>query len=320
MFILGLALLSALLVRFMIAAGTIDHPGERSSHSVPTPKGGGVGIVAAAALGLAVHGHGIMAGAALALAAASYADDIVDFPFFVKLAAQIAAALAVCWALPASRIDLPGLPAFWLPAPVLLCAAWAVFVTNAVNFMDGLNGLASGCIAIACGALALAGGTAYAAVSLPLAAGIAGFLPFNFPRARIFMGDVGSQACGLLTAGFAVLAAGDARLSLIVPLGVLPLLLDVIATLARRARQGARLTQAHRGHFYQVANRAGMAAPRVTFIYWGMCAWGALCGAAAGAARMAPVSAGAVALSCIPFAIWAIFVRREAARAGLTAW
>ena len=83
--------------------------------------------------------------------------------------------------------------------------AWLLFVTNAVNFMDGLNGLASGSVFIAGGVAAISS-PLLGAETMPLLAGIAGFLPFNFPRARIFMGDVGSQLCGFVLALIAVRA------------------------------------------------------------------------------------------------------------------
>ena len=299
-FVLLLALLSAAIVRRMIAIGTLDHPGARSSHTRPTPKGGGVGIVAAFVLGLAAFGFladgartvqaalaGLVAGATL-LAAVSYMDDVRTWPPSVKLAAQIAAALlAIGCGMRFELLHLPWLGAVdigWWGVP--LTAIWIVFVTNAVNFIDGLNGLASGSVAIAC--LFVAGaswsqqGGLVQATGLALAAGIAGFLPYNFPQARIFMGDVGSQVCGYVIAVLGVLASrldGPSPV-LLVPMVLFGVLFDVVFTLARRLLAGDRLTEAHRSHLYQVANRAGMPAWRVTAIYWGMAAWGGACGVA----------------------------------------
>jgi UDP-GlcNAc:undecaprenyl-phosphate GlcNAc-1-phosphate transferase len=154
-----------------------------------------------------------------------------------------------------------------------------------------------------------------------LAAGIAGFLPFNYPRARIFMGDVGSQVCGFLVADLALQAAGSARLSLIVPLASAPVLADVAFTLVRRALAGAQLTQAHRGHLYQVANRAGHPAWLVTLVYWCMSAWGGLAGLAAAAWPYPSAGLlGAIAAALLPFGVWGAVVARSAKRAGLTAW
>ena len=116
--------------------------------------------------------------------------------------------------------------------------------------------------------------------SLLLAAGIAGFLPFNFPRARIFMGDVGSQFCGFMLAVLAVVASRFQGLEmsfLLVPMLLSGVLFDVGFTLVRRAVAGERLTAPHRGHLYQVAQRAGVPAPAVALIHWGFAVYGGLC-------------------------------------------
>lgn len=320
----GLAALSALVVRFMITRGTLDYPGERSSHSVPTPKGGGWGIVAAAGVGAVAAGYAAPLAPVILLGLYSYYDDRVDGPFWAKFAVQAGtAAIAIALLQPAG-LALPGFPALAPARFGLLCLCWALYTTNAVNFMDGLNGLAAGCSLIAAAALAFggwaAGAPGLAWLSLPLAAGVAGFLPFNFPRARIFMGDTGSQPCGLLLALFAVKAASIQAVSLVVPLAIAPLLLDVGFTLLRRARAGARLTQAHRGHLYQVANRAGMEAARVTLVYWTLCGWGALCGLSAGRAGSPAGTLMAIIAASVPCGLWGLWVTRAARRAGLGEW
>ncbi len=278
-----LILLSAALVAAMTRLGTLDKPGARSSHTRPTPKGGGVGIVAAFAVGVLWHGMdaralGLVA-AVVGIAAVSYADDLRSFSFAPKLGAQVLATLLVMLCgIRLQVVQVPGAGAVdlgWVGAPLTL--AWFLFTTNAVNFIDGLNGLASGTVAIAC--LVLAGaiqdGGFVCAAALSLAAGIGGFLPFNYPRARIFMGDVGSQACGFGVAALGVLAAGmgmGTQLVLLVPMMLFAVLFDVAFTLVRRAIAGDRLTQAHRGHLYQLAHRSGMTAWQVTLIYWAMAA------------------------------------------------
>jgi UDP-GlcNAc:undecaprenyl-phosphate GlcNAc-1-phosphate transferase len=161
---------------------------------------------------------------------------------------------------------------------------WLLFTTNAVNFIDGLNGLASGVTLIACAFLAFIsasydGWFCYAASGL-LAAGLLGFLPFNFPRARIFMGDVGSQFCGFMIAVLGVVASrfGGAPLSfLLVPMLLSGVLFDVAFTLVRRFLQGEPVTQPHRGHLYQVAQRSGVPAVTVTLIHWGFAVFGGCC-------------------------------------------
>ena len=290
--------LSAVVVRFMITAGVLDRPDARKAHKRPIPKGGGVGVVAAFLVGTAilygVAGFARIADpyflgvilAASAIAAVAFLDDLRDWPFTVKLAAQlVAAGIAVASGLVVASVNLPA----WGKLPlglfgVAATMAWILFTTNAMNFIDGLNGLAAGVGVIACIALAVIaatmGGWFVYFTSLLLAAGLLGFLPFNFPRARIFMGDVGSQFCGFVLAVLGVVAARFEQVelsALLVPLLLFGVLFDVAFTLVRRLLAGDRLTQAHRSHLYQVAHRAGMSATTVTLVHWGFALWGALC-------------------------------------------
>ena len=336
----ALAALSALVVRGMIGVAVLDRPGPRKAHARPVPKGGGVGVVAAFLAGLAAR-HGLdgpspfaepyalgVVLAAAAVAAVAFADDVLDWPFTVKLGAQLgAAALAAGSGLWVRSVEVPGLGAVelgWLGVPLTL--AWIVFATNAVNFIDGLNGLAAGTCLVACACLALiaaAHGGGFALVACPLlAAGLAGFLPFNYPRARIFMGDVGSQFCGFVLAAAGVAAARfpGAELSiLLAPMLLAGVLFDVAFTLARRALAGERLTQPHRGHLYQVAHRSGADPAAVAAIHWGFATWGGACCwlllAAPGPAK--PLAA---LLVLPPQLIWLAWVARRARRAALGRW
>ena len=298
-FAILLALLSAAIVRRMISVGTLDHPGARSSHAQATPKGGGVGIVAAFVVGMAILYLGAgrarvpdapflgLIAASVGIAVVSYADDVRSWSFTVKLGAQLGAALvAVASGIVLRVLHLPyfGTVALgWAGVP--LTAAWIVYATNAVNFIDGLNGLAAGSVAIAClflAAIAFSQDDLFVLVSgLVLAAGIGGFLPYNYPRARIFMGDVGSQFCGFVVAVLGVLSAGFGAQTLsvlLVPMMLFAILFDVAFTLVRRLVAGDRITEAHRGHLYQVAQRCGTPAWMVTLVYWCLAGWGGLCG------------------------------------------
>ena len=160
---LGLALISALVVRLMIAYPILDHPNARSSHSRPTPRGGGLGIVVAFTLGMGIlywqaeyarlpgpQFLGVI-GAALAIAAVSLWDDARDLRFALKLAAQALAALvAIGSGLELQRIAVPGLGIVQLGAlGPLLTLFWILGCTNAVNFMDGLDGLVGGAVFLA---------------------------------------------------------------------------------------------------------------------------------------------------------------------------
>jgi UDP-GlcNAc:undecaprenyl-phosphate/decaprenyl-phosphate GlcNAc-1-phosphate transferase len=294
----GLAVLSAIVVRLMIAVRVMDTPEARKAHIRPTPKGGGVGVVVAFLAGIAVlyrfaefarladpYFLGVIE-ASVAIAAVAFLDDLFDWPFTVKLTAQLLAALvAVSSGLYVADYRIPyfGVLAIgWIGIPATV--VWLVFTTNAVNFIDGLNGLAGGVSMIAALFLAFiaaqqGGWFAYAASGL-LAAGLAGFLPFNFPRARIFMGDVGSQFCGFMLAVLAVAASrfDNVELSfLLMPMLLSGVLFDVGFTLVRRALAGERLTQPHRGHLYQVAHRSGVPVEAVTLVHWGFAVYGGAC-------------------------------------------
>jgi UDP-GlcNAc:undecaprenyl-phosphate GlcNAc-1-phosphate transferase len=295
---LGLTVLSAVVVRAMIAIRVMDTPEARKAHDRPTPKGGGVGVVAAFLVGLVLlycfgefarlaneYFLGVIA-ASVAIAVVAFLDDLRDWPFVVKLGIQTLAALvAVGTGIYIHDYRVPYVGAVyvgWIGVPVTV--VWLLFTTNAVNFIDGLNGLASGVMAIACAFLALFsasyGGWFCYATSGMLLAGLLGFLPFNFPRARIFMGDVGSQFCGFMIAVLGVVASrfdGASLSFMLVPMLLSGVLFDVALTLLRRALAGERVTQPHRGHLYQVAHRCGVPAVTVTLIHWGFAEFGGLC-------------------------------------------
>jgi UDP-GlcNAc:undecaprenyl-phosphate/decaprenyl-phosphate GlcNAc-1-phosphate transferase len=293
-----LMLLSAATVRVMIAVRVMDTPEDRKAHNHPTPKGGGVGIVLTFLVGIAVlyryaefarladpYFRGVIE-ASLAIAVVAFLDDLFDWPFIVKLGAQVLAALvAIGSGLYVTDFHVPYLgpqQVTWIGAAVTL--VWLLFTTNAMNFIDGLNGLASGVALIACLFIVFiaeqhGGWFAYAAAGL-LATGLAGFLPFNFPKARIFMGDVGSQFCGFMLAVLTVVASrfdGVELSLLLMPMLLSGVLFDVAFTLVRRALAGEAVTQPHRGHLYQVAQRSGVSPVVVTLVHWGFAAFGGAC-------------------------------------------
>lgn len=340
LFAAGLAMLSALIVRLMISARLMDRPDGRKVHEMPTPKGGGIGIVAAFLVGIAVlyqfadfarladpYFLGVIE-ASVTIAIVAFLDDIYDWNYSVKLAAQVLAAMvAVGSGLYVRVYHLPyvgALTVAWLTPAVTLF--WLLFATNAMNFMDGLNGLAGGVAFIAATFLAAIAAThdgwfAYA-TSLLLAAGLAGFLPFNFPRARIFMGDVGSQFCGFMLAVLGVVASrfqGVELSFLLLPMLLSGVLFDVAFTLVRRVLAGERITAPHRSHLYQMAQRSGMAASVVTLVEWGFAGLGGCCCLLFIAVSPAwkPLVPG---LTLLPQLVWLGIVVGGARRAGIERW
>ncbi|MBU8544750.1 undecaprenyl/decaprenyl-phosphate alpha-N-acetylglucosaminyl 1-phosphate transferase [Roseomonas sp. ROY-5-3] len=289
-FAVSLAVLSALVVRLMIAFPILDQPNARSAHSRPTPRGGGLGVVVAFVGGMsalfltATYARiadpqfiGVIL-AALAIAGVALVDDVKSLSARLRLGAQAAAALvALGSGLVLSRLALPWIGVVELGwVGVALTLVWIIGCTNAVNFMDGLDGLVGGTLLLASAALALIaalqGGWFVYAAALFLAAGFAGFLPFNLHPARIFMGDVGSQFAGFMFATFAVAAArfdGQQVSFLIVPLLIFGLLFDAGFTLARRALMRERLAEGHRTHLYQLAQRSGVPTRVVAATHWG---------------------------------------------------
>jgi UDP-GlcNAc:undecaprenyl-phosphate GlcNAc-1-phosphate transferase len=335
-----LILLSAATVRVMIAVRVMDTPEARKAHDHPTPKGGGVGIVVTFLIGIAVlydfaafarladpYFRGVIE-ASVAIAVVAFLDDLFDWPFIVKLGAQVLAALvAVGTGLYVSDFRIPYLgsvPIAW--AGIVATMIWLLFTTNAMNFIDGLNGLAGGVALIACLFIVFiaeqhGGWFAYAAAGL-LAAGLAGFLPFNFPKARIFMGDVGSQFCGFMLAVLAVVASrfdGVELSFLLMPMLLSGVLFDVAFTLVRRSLAGEAVTQPHRGHLYQVAQRSGVPAVTIALVHWGFAVFGGMCCLLFIAAPSA-WKPEVPFITFLPQLTWVSFVLQRARLAGLRRW
>ena len=252
----------ALLVRRAI----LDRPNERSSHDTPTPRGGGIAVVAvlipawiAAALIAGAYVPWPALGGALLLAAVSWRDDVKSLGILWRLGAQI---LAVAGGL--TSLGGPvfhGLLPAWLDA-LATGFLWLWFV-NLYNFMDGIDGIAAVETASIGGGVALVafgaatGPVGAAAWGIALAAAALGFLPWNWQRAKLFLGDVGSVPIGYL-AGWLLLslaAAGAWKAALILPLYYLA---DATITLLRRLKRGEKIWRAHREHYYQRAVQGGM--------------------------------------------------------------
>lgn len=244
----------------------LDHPNERSSHVLPTPRGGGLAVTSAvlvawalvAVQGVALAGWVWLAmAAAAALMAASWLDDRIDLPAAPRFAAHVLAVLLLL--LPGDALVFQG----WLPlwADRLLAALGWLWFVNLYNFMDGIDGITGvETVCIGAGIVIVTGLTAAPADLAPLALACAaaglGFLVWNWHPARIFLGDVGSIPLGLLLGGLLVQLALAGQLA---PAVILPLyyLGDATITLGRRAFRGEKVWQAHRQHFYQRAVRGG---------------------------------------------------------------
>jgi len=263
-------LLTWLLRRYAVARHIIDIPNARSSHTVPTPRGGGVAIVVSFLVSVVVMAmtgaDGLpvswtLLGAGTGIAILGFLDDHGHIAARWRLLGHFSAALwALYW-----LGGLPVLPVFgysldmgWVGA--VLASLYLVWLLNLYNFMDGIDGIASIeaiCVCIG-GAILyfLLGQPALAVLPLLLAAAVAGFLFWNFPPARIFMGDAGSGFLGIALGILSLQAAwvkGELFWSWLILLGVF--VVDATWTLMRRLLRGDKVYEAHRSHAYQYAAR-----------------------------------------------------------------
>jgi UDP-N-acetylmuramyl pentapeptide phosphotransferase/UDP-N-acetylglucosamine-1-phosphate transferase len=267
------ALLSALLIvllRPLLVRYAMAKPNARSSHTTPTPQGGGIAVVAATIGGFCAAapffpGAALLSGpllttfaAVVLVAGVGAADDIHSIAVVPRLLLQALAVVVVIFALPDELRVVAFLP--WWVERVLLVIGGVWFV-NLVNFMDGLDWMTVAEIVPLTATLALigAGGALPPqglAAALALCGATIGFAYFNRPVAVLFLGDVGSLPIGLLLGWLLLLLAGRGHLAAAV---LLPLyyLADATVTLVRRLVRGEPVWQAHRTHFYQRATDGG---------------------------------------------------------------
>lgn len=263
--------LTGLMQRSTFSRKLIDIPNERSSHSTPTPRGGGVAIVITFLAALSVlalfdqissRSFLAMCGAGIWVALIGFLDDRGHIPALWRLLSHFFAAI---WAL----VFLNGLPPLlffdmsmdlgWLGNMLaVLCLVWLL---NLYNFMDGIDGIAG----IEAVTVSLAGVILYLISPLDgyewltlllLAITVLGFLIWNFPRAKIFMGDAGSGFIGIVLGIFSIQAAWAAQELLwgwVILLGAF--ITDATVTLVRRVMRGEKFYEAHRNHAYQYAAR-----------------------------------------------------------------
>ncbi|WP_448140954.1 MraY family glycosyltransferase [Stenotrophomonas sepilia] len=273
--LLALALLSALLTwaarGYALRQQLMDQPGERRSHSVATPRGGGIAIVISLLVTAAVAIWAwpestpavLVASLGLVLVAGiGWWDDHRPLPAMRRLLVHFIAATLL-----AGLVKVNG--GSWLLAALVLL--FTASLINIWNFMDGINGIAASQAVVAMLGLAPVLPWPYSLAAVALGLACLGFLPFNFPRARIFMGDVGSGALGYAVA--AVLALASVRtdinwILLLVP--VSPFLVDAGFTLLARIISGQRWMEPHTQHVYQRAVQAGASHPQVTGMYFAL--------------------------------------------------
>ncbi len=304
----GLA--TPLIVRLALQLRIIDNDGhDRRMHASPKPRVGGIavffgfafalftvlGIALASPLGLlpaadqfeAIHGLvGLLFGSLLILGVGIW-DDVMQMRPRNKLVAQIVVALISMlygFVIPGitnpfdrnpgtNWIDFP----LWVGVPLTLI--WYVGMMNAINFLDGLDGLLAGVAAISSVFLfvisVLHGNPVVALVVVALAGAALGFLPYNFNPARIILGDAGSLFIGYVFATVSIIGASKTAIaiSVVVPLLVLALpVLDTAAAIVRRATSGKHIAEADRGHFHhQLIFRFGLNVRQAVLLLYAVC-------------------------------------------------
>ena len=250
------ALATLLLIAWMLRTQgrwPLDVPNQRSLHARPVPRSGGIAMMAGVFSGFAIlQTPLVVVLPAAALVAVSHLDDVYGLPIPARLGAQVAAAAGFAFG---------ALPAAGLPSLVLIVIG-ILWITNLYNFMDGSDGLAGGMTVAGFAFLGagawMSGDDALLIECAIVAAAGAAFLPFNFPPARIFMGDAGSVTVGFLAALLSVSGWRDGDWPLWFPAAVFaPFVADSTVTLLRRIGAGERFWEAHNKHYYQRLVRMG---------------------------------------------------------------
>ena len=265
----------------------VDQPNARSSHSRPTVRGGGAAIMVVI-LGTALAAAWsrkqsweatMILAAAFLVGAVSFLDDLKSLSRVARFGCHAVATVGALYALglPAPALSLSSNFNLWLPPMIgfALSFVWIVGYTNGFNFMDGINGLAAvQALVTALGSALLvwlaptSGSSTAALVACIIAGASIGFLPHNFPQARMFMGDVSSAPLGFLLAALSLWLARDYGWWLLIPLVLLHAnyVLDTGITLIRRFVRGERWYEPHREHFYQRLVRGGKSHTFVTLL------------------------------------------------------
>jgi UDP-N-acetylmuramyl pentapeptide phosphotransferase/UDP-N-acetylglucosamine-1-phosphate transferase len=262
-----------LLVSTRVGNLVLDHPNERSLHDTPKPRVGGIGICASLLL-IFIIITGLekslpvtlmhLAGGAVIIFVVSLIDDIRSLSVSVRIPFHfVAAGVLILGGLRLEQLSFGGLslPLAMVPG-VALSLLYVVWMTNLYNFMDGMDGFAGGMAVIGFGVLALlaadGGSTAIAVPAGAIAGAALGFLLFNFPPARVFMGDVGASTLGFFAAALSLWAEREQVVPLWVSLLVFsPFIVDATITLLRRALNREAVWRAHRSHYYQRLVRLG---------------------------------------------------------------
>jgi Fuc2NAc and GlcNAc transferase len=231
----------------------LDHPNERSSHYIPTPKGGGIGILISFVFVCIFHKINFTFWFPLSIASiVGFCGDRIELSPKTRLFIQFLAAFALILGMDHSKFNIILLVLFSLPFAVFI-----VGTANFYNFMDGINGIAGITGLVGFGLLAfyascLGSNSPLIALAICISLACLGFLPFNIPRAKVFMGDVGSILLGFVFAGMVVYFSKSFLDFICLSSFLFPFYADELTTMMVRLKNGENLTKAHRRHLYQL--------------------------------------------------------------------
>ena len=249
--------------------GVLDIPNERSSHFVPTPRGGGIGLaIVLVLMSLFSWGGRALAVLGSIMAVLGLMEDMKGLPVSLRLASQSFLAILAAW------FFLPSYLAFTYLVLFLFFCFFIVWTTNLYNFMDGIDGMA-GLTALA--GFAFTGYYAWRIANIPdiaiicvaMSAASLGFLFFNFPKAKVFIGDVGSVTLGFVFAVMVVKLSSSFLDFLCLGAFMFTFYADELVTMTLRIKSRENLLKAHRSHFYQIlANEVGIVHWKVSLGYF----------------------------------------------------
>jgi Fuc2NAc and GlcNAc transferase len=275
-FIIGLA--SAwIIAKYGFKLKLVDIPNVRSSHTIPTPRGGGMGVPLATALVvfLFLPSLYIITALALVLSIFTFIDDRKGLPVKARFGFQLLLAAAFIFLCKKDFLSL--VKQDWGYFIVFLYVLFAVLFitasTNFFNFMDGINGISGFMAIISFGLLGIYHffhnpGSSFSVLSLAVVFSTAGFLLLNFPRARVFMGDVGSIFIGNLFVLAVIFQARGFKEFLLLTLFQSTMYLDCVSTIILRLFNGENILQAHKKHLYQrLVHGVGWSHTRVTILF-----------------------------------------------------
>ncbi|MGN7387177.1 glycosyltransferase family 4 protein [Sporosarcina sp. SAFN-015] len=277
-------ILTPLVIKFAFRIGAVDHPNYRKVHASVMPRIGGMAIFGAFVIGYLLlrpsdeHAIGILVGAVIIIIT-GFLDDMLEITAKAKMLGQMAAAIVVVtWG--GLQIEFINLPFFgpidfgYLSIPITIL--WIVGITNAINLIDGLDGLAAGVSTIALISISvmamIMGEMFVVATAAILAASALGFLFYNFHPAKIFMGDTGALFLGYMISVLALLGYKNVTMiSLIIPIIILGVpISDTFFAIIRRVRMKQKISAPDKSHLHHCLLRAGFSHRQTVLIIYGL--------------------------------------------------